>query len=431
MAPQTQHRTQETLELDLLVIGFGKAGKTIAMKRAKAGDRVAIVEKLPSMYGGTCINIACVPTKRLLESAAAGLEYLEAKEDRNGFIAKLNAANKAMAEGAGALVIDGHARFVGPHTVQVTGEGELLEITAQTVVINTGAASSVEVDERLHDSTSIQQLAAKPASLGIVGAGPIGIEFATMFNEFGVPVTLYNGSREFLGFLDPEIAQAVREHLESQGITIKDEKVADPKALPEEKVLMAVGRKPVVEDLGLDAAGVRYSADGIEVDERCRTSVDGVYAVGDVTGAPQFTYLSYDDHRVVMADRWGSESEPRTRTGRIYPRTTFSNPPLSTIGLSEREAREQGFEVEVRQAKVADLAIVPRPKILKQPEGVVKFVLDAGTNQILGAVLFCVDSQELINTVAVAMRAGITASELGDGIFTHPSTSEIFNALLA
>lgn len=417
----------EELTVDVLVLGFGKAGKTIAMKRAAAGDRVALVEQDPAMYGGTCINIGCVPTKFLLEQTHLHRDFTEARDDRNGFIARLNAANQKMVEGKGVLLLDGAARFVDSSTVQV---GEQVQVSASTIIINTGASSGVEVGGRLHDSTSIQQLESTPASLAVVGGGPIGLEFATMFSGFGSRVTIYKGEGDFLPALDRHIAQAVREHLENQGINIVDQRIAVEQAseqLDDEAILVAIGRRPLVAGLNLEAAGVEYTEKGIQVDEHCRTNVEGIYAVGDVTGAPQFTYASFDDHRIVMSHRWGDGS--RTRTGRLLPTTTFIDPPLSTVGLTA-EAAGHNHETDVREAKIADLAIVPRPKIMGKPEGIAQFVLDKETNQILGATLWCIDSQELINTVALAITHQIPAAEVGEGIYTHPATSEVFNALL-
>ncbi|WP_237212044.1 FAD-dependent oxidoreductase [Rothia nasimurium] len=417
----------EELTVDVLVLGFGKAGKTIAMKRAAAGDRVALVEQDPAMYGGTCINIGCVPTKFLLEQTHLHRDFPEARDDRNGFIARLNAANQKMVEGKGVLLLDGAARFVDSSTVQV---GEQVQVSASTIIINTGASSGVEVGGRVHDSTSIQQLESTPASLAIVGGGPIGLEFATMFSGFGSRVTIYKGEGDFLPALDRHIAQAVREHLENQGINIVDQRIAVEQAseqLDDEAILVAIGRRPVVTGLNLEAAGVEYTEKGIQVDEHCRTNVEGIYAVGDVTGAPQFTYASFDDHRIVLSHRWGDGS--RTRTGRLLPTTTFIDPPLSTVGLTA-EAAGRDYETDVREAKIADLAIVPRPKIMGKPEGIAQFVLDKETNQILGATLWCIDSQELINTVALAITHQIPAAEVGEGIYTHPATSEVFNALL-
>lgn len=445
-SPAGSPSSSASLSLDVLVVGFGKAGKTIAMKRAKAGDRVAIVEKSPSMYGGTCINIACVPTKTLLVSAERHAHSLDddhdsafdgARDHRDGFIAKLNSANEDMARDAGVMIIDGRARFTGPRTVEVTGGDDVLFISAETVVINVGSVPVM------------------PPIDGI--DGPIGLEFATMFADFGTTVTVLDGADEFLGRYDRDVAATVHEHLASGGIQIisgaKATGFADDggaegsqpvtvtyetsggeeSTVRADRVLVAVGRRPATDDLGLDAAGIEINdRAAIPVDEHLRTGIDGVYAVGDVNGDPQFTYVSYDDHRVVMSDRWGDGS--RTAEDRVIPTTTFIDPPLSTVGLGEDAAREEvegrGHELEVMVADVADLAIVPRPKILGNPAGMVKFLVDRDADRIVGASLFCVDSQELINTVAVAIARDVPASGLGSGIYTHPSTSEVFNAML-
>lgn len=442
----------ETMTVDVLILGFGKAGKTIALKRAKAGDRVAIVEASTTMYGGTCINIGCVPTKRLLVDAHRGVPYPEARNERDTLIAKLNAANKAMQESGGVVVIDGTARFTGSHTVEVSGGEQQLTIDAEVIVINTGSTPVIPdisgiTSARVLDSTTAQQCEERPESLAIIGAGPIGLEFASMFAAFGSQVTVLNGSAHFLPHVDTDIAAGVRADLESRGITIVDgaavtaiEEVAggvivrhSAGEVEAERALVAVGRRPHTDGLDVEAAGITLTErGGIRVDEHLRTTVDGVYAAGDVTGGPQFTYISYDDHRVILDDRWGSGA--RTTTGRIFPTTIFLDPPLSHIGLNESEARslaeKEGFDLAVKAADIADMAIVPRPKILRTPQGRATFLVDASHDRILGATLWCTDSQELINTVALAIREGIPASHLGDGIWTHPSSSEIFNALL-
>ncbi|WPF65430.1 MULTISPECIES: FAD-dependent oxidoreductase [unclassified Corynebacterium] len=450
-----------TLDLDVVIIGFGKAGKTIAMKRGQAGDRVAIVEQSPQMYGGTCINIGCVPTKALLTDAhrhhrsgdtdhAAALG--QAQRRRNDLTARLNEANKQLALGSDVMLIDGHATFTGERTVEVTGGEEHLTITAETVVINTGAVPvrpgipGIDLG-RVLDSTQVQRVPEYPQRLAVVGGGPIGLEFATMFAQFGTQVTVLDGAQTFLGRYDRDIAQAVRGDLEEQGIQIiSGARVEEFRAgsasvivrhgggeVEADYALVAIGRRPATEGLGLDKAGIATTERGaIEVDEHLRTSVPGVYAVGDVTGGPQFTYISYDDHRVILDHRWGDGE--RSTQGRVYPTTTFVQPPLAQIGMGEDEAREdtqrRGHTLEVKAQDIKDIAIMPRPKILGQPQGRAKFLVDKEDDRILGATLYCVDSQELINTVAVAMRHGVAASELGAGIYTHPSSSEVLNALL-
>lgn len=163
------------------------------------------------------------------------------------------------------------------------------------------------------------------------------------------------------------------------------------------------------------------------MNEYCETNVPGIYACGDVNGGPQFTYISFDDHRVVMDHRWGKQE--RTTANRVIPTCTFIDPPLATVGMAEEEAAQK-HNISVRKANIVDIPILPRPKILGKAEGLAKFIVDADTDQILGATLFCVDSQELINMVALAIKHQITATEVGEGIYTHPATSEVFNALL-
>lgn len=495
--------TTGSIDCDVLVVGFGKAGKTIAMTRAKAGDRVVLVEKSPSMYGGTCINVGCVPTKTLLTDAhrhagelldatragatSAGTgagstgtadsepgtattpshdaAFSAARSHRDSFIGTLNAANHAMVENTGVLVVDGHATFTGPRTVTVTGgdpaaahPAEQLTVTADTVVINTG---SVPVrppipgadGPRVLDSTGVQMLPERPRRLAIVGGGPIGLEFATMFAQFGTEVTVLDGSPRLLPRFDRDIADAVHADLRDLGVTVLSgvtvEEIADAAGAPvtvtytdadgtrrtvdADHVLLATGRKPATDGLGLDAAGVEVTDRGaVVVDPHLRTTADGVYAAGDVAGSPQFTYVSYDDHRVILSDRWGDGS--RTTTGRLIPSTTFLEPPLSQVGLGEDAAREdtgaRGHTLDVRVQDIRDIAVMPRPKILGQARGRAKILVDREDDRILGATLYCVDSQELINLVTTAMVHGIPASAVGSGIYTHPSSSEVFNALL-
>ncbi|MEL4153716.1 FAD-dependent oxidoreductase [Corynebacterium bovis] len=424
-----------------------------------------------------------------------------ARSHRDSFIGTLNAANHAMVENTGVLVVDGHATFTGPRTVTVTGgdphaahPAEQLTVTADTVVINTG---SVPVrppipgadGPRVLDSTGVQMLPERPRRLAIVGGGPIGLEFATMFAQFGTEVTVLDGSPRLLPRFDRDIADAVHADLRDLGVTVLSgvtvEKITDAagaaagaggdadgaaggdaatgttadtaaagsatttgaapvtvtytdadgtrRTVDADHILLATGRKPATDGLGLDAAGVEVTDRGaVVVDPHLRTTADGVYAAGDVAGSPQFTYVSYDDHRVVLSDRWGDSS--RTTTGRIIPSTTFLEPPLSQVGLGEDGARDdteaRGHTLDVRVQDIRDIAIMPRPKILGQARGRAKILVDREDDRILGATLYCVDSQELINLVTTAMVHGIPASAVGSGIYTHPSSSEVFNALL-
>lgn len=449
----------ESLHTEVLVLGWGKAGKTLAGALGRAGRSVTLVEQAADMIGGTCINIGCVPTKTLVHSAAVRREgdeasayFRSAVQRRDTLIAKLNAANKAMLEPVDQvrLVVGGAAEFTGPRAVRVTGGEDELEITADTVIINTGARPRAlgvpgAGGPRVHDSTSIQHVDPLPARLAIVGGGPIALEFASMFAQFGSEVTMLERGERILRGEDEDVAHSMRTALEDQGVRILTgveataleddgaEVTVQTTGAPvvADAVLVAVGRIPATDGLGLDAAGVEVGERGeVVVDDQLRASAEGVWAVGDVNGGPQQTYVSYDDHRIVLSQLTGDGS--RSRADRVaVPTTIFTTPPLGRVGLSEAEAAEGGRTVEVYAKPVAQIAVMPRPKTLGETHGLIKFVVDPETDLVLGAALHTVDAQELVNLVALAMRTGTTRQELLDGIWTHPSSTEALNEVLA
>lgn len=446
----------ETLTVDLLVIGWGKAGKTIAKKIAAQGRDVAIVERDPAMYGGTCINVACVPTKDLVVSAERRRPddepaewFARAVEERNALIGKLNQANYDMLDGS-ARILDGEARFVGPREVEVATTNGSVRVTAEHIVISTGTTPNVPPIDgadlpRVYNSTTIQHADPFPERLCIVGAGFIGLEFASMMRNFGADATLLNRGPKLLPDAEPTVADAVVSLLDDRGITLINE--VETERIEEvdgglhvvtsrgehtvDAVLLATGRTPATASLDLDAAGIETDERGfVVVDDRLRTSVDGVWATGDVNGGPQFTYISYDDHRIVM-DQLTGDGERTTKDRVGVPNVTFLTPPLAQVGLTPRQAKQQGHEVLYASKPVAKIAVMPRPKILGETHGVITCTVDASSRKILGATLFCTDSQEIINFVALAIRLGATVEDLRDGIWTHPSSTEAFNEVLA
>lgn len=448
--------TKSPLHVDLLVIGWGKAGKTVAKRYAATGRSVALVERDPAMYGGTCINVACVPTKDLVVSAEARRPdddpqayFTKSVAARDDLIGKLNAANHAMLEGQ-ATLIDGEARFTGPKEVTVrTADGETV-VTARTIVVGTGAVPTRPdipgIDlPRVYDSTTIQHADPFPRRLAVIGGGFIGLEFANMFAQFGSVVTLLDAAPRLLPSAEAVVAETVTEVLGRRGVTIRNGaeirgieqsgdglrvRLADDE-LDVDAVLVAVGRTPVTADLGLDVAGIDTDAKGfVKVDAHLRTTADGVFAVGDINGGPQFTYISLDDNRIVWDQLTGGGT--RATTDRVaVPNTTFLTPPLSQVGLTPVQAAQAGHDVLYAAKPVATIAAMPRPKIVGDTDGVITFTVDADTRKVLGATLFCIDSQELVNLVALAIRAGVTADELRDGIWTHPSSTEALNEVLA
>lgn len=454
--------TDHTEHVDVLVIGWGKGGKTLAGTAARRGLRVAMIEQSRGMIGGTCINVACVPTKILVHDAEARREdddpddsFDAAVERRDSLTAAMRKKNHSMlADLDSVLLVTGHAEFTGEREVRVTGGPETLRVSADTVLINTGshpAAPPIDgarVGGRVHDSETLQHVSPRPRSLVVVGGGYVGLEFASMFAHLGTDVTVLDRGERPLRHEDADVADTAAEALRGDGVRITTgasvtvvqdgsdlarvtyEVDGESRTIEAEAVLLALGRTPATAGLGLDRADVATDEDGfVVVDDRLRASAEGVYALGDVNGGPQFTYVSLDDNRIV-ADQLFGPGDRSTDDRTAVPYTMFLTPPLARVGLTEAEAREQGREVVVGAKPMAEIAAAPRAKIEGDPRGIVKCVVDAGTDEILGAALMHVHAQEVINLVSLAIRHGITATQLRDSIFTHPSATEALNEVL-
>lgn len=451
------------VQTEVLVIGFGKGGKTLAASLGGAGRRVVMVEQSDQMYGGTCINIGCVPTKALVHAASnrraaddPAAWFTRSADQVHTLTSALRAKNFAMLDTLDSVtVVTGRATLTGPHTVEVAAGDDRLLITADTIIINTGATPIVPSIPGLSDSarvvTSAELIARTelPGRLVIIGGGFLGLEFAQMYRSFGSEVTVLEAGPVLARRQDPDVSAAVHDILTGDGIAVVTgatvTQVVDEadgtrveytvsgvtSSVVGDLVLIAAGRAPATEGLGLAAAGVEVGPRGqVVVDEHLRTSQPHIFAIGDVNGGPQFTYISLDDSRIV-ADQLIGGGRRSTRDRVAVPSTTFITPPLSMVGLTERAAAEAGHEVRVHSKAIAAIVAMPRAKIVGESRGLMKFVVDAKTDEILGATLLCVDSQELINFVGLAMRHGVTAAELRDTIYTHPSSSEAFNEVLA
>lgn len=437
-----------------LIIGFGKAGKTLAGFLSTQGWRAALVEQSAQMYGGTCINIACIPTKSLVHSAEIGRSYPEAIAEKNRLTTFLRGRNLAnLTAHPEATLLLGQAAFVNERQVRVhlleTDEDVLVE--ADHIFINTGAVPrmppipGLRESQRVFTSTSLMEQMVLPKQLVIIGGGFIGLEFASMYAQFGAAVTVLESGPALLPHEDEDMAAAIRQVLIDQGITIiegvhvqriettatedvvvlQDARGAMQR-LPASAILVAVGREPVVASLNLPAAGVVQDARGfIQVNEQLRTNVPHIWALGDVNGGPQFTYISLDDYRIVRDQLFGPGT--RTTTDRQYVASTvFLTPPFAHVGLCEREARAQGYHVRVATLPAASIT---RAQVLEQPIGLLKAVVEEDTGRILGCSLLCADAGEVINIVQVAMKAGVSYTTLRDNIYTHPSMTEALNDL--
>lgn len=444
---------------DDIIIGFGKGGKTIAGALANAGHKVAMIEKSQNMYGGTCINIGCIPTKSLVHSggiAEIGCDgrdaaYEIAMERKNALVEKLREKNyHKLADNPNITVIDGTASFVSSHEVQVQTKAELLLLKGDRFYINTGSTPFVPPipglaeNPYVYTSETLLDLKERPERMVIIGGGYIGIEFASIYGNFGTKVTVVQDGDLFLPREDAEIAEAVLKTLESRNIqvlrSVQVQEVhpadgygevvvkngAETIVLQAEAVLVATGRRPNTKDLHPEKAGVELDKRGGIVTDEARTStVPHIFAMGDVVGGLQFTYVSLDDYRIVQSKVLGDGSYRFNDRGTV-PYSVFLSPPFSRVGMSEKEALKAGYQVKI--AKLSAAAI-PKAQVLGKPEGLLKAVIDQNTGMILGAHLFCEESHELINLVKIAMDAKLHYTVLRDMIFTHPTMSEALNDL--
>ncbi|HEM7930281.1 TPA: pyridine nucleotide-disulfide oxidoreductase [Citrobacter braakii] len=432
-----------------IIIGFGKAGKTLAATLAKTGWRVAIIEQSNTMYGGTCINIGCIPTKTLVHDAELQHDFAAAMQRKASVVSFLRDKNfHNLADLENVDVIEGRAEFIDNHTVRVVQPTGAIELSGEKIFINTGAQATMPnvaglmTTPGVFDSTGLLNLTQRPERLGILGGGYIGVEFASMFANFGSKVTIYEAAPLFLAREDRDIADAIANILRDKGVEIilnarvqavSSHDGAVQVQMPEgvqtvDALLVASGRKPATENLQLQKAGVDVNERGaIVVNKYLRTSADNIWAMGDVTGGLQFTYISLDDFRIVRDNLLG-EGLRNTGDRQNVPYSVFMTPPLSRVGMTEEQARASGAAVQVVTLPVA---AIPRARVMNDTRGVLKAVVNRETKQILGVSLLCVDSHEMINIIKTVMDAGLPYTTLRDQIFTHPSMSESLNDLFS
>lgn len=430
-----------------IIIGFGKAGKTLAGEFAKKGKTVALIEKSNQMYGGTCINEGCIPSKSLIVQADTK-NYTNAVEQKEILITKLRQKNyDKLAQFDNVDIIDGTARFVNNHEVEIIGQEK---IKGDYIFINTGSTSvipsikGIENTQHIYTSATLMKEKNLPKRLAIIGGGYIGLEFASMYARYGSQVTVFEFHNRLVGREDEDIALEIQHILESQGVKFQfnsqvqevsnqDDEVIiqylqDNANMAEhfDAILLATGRRANTDELGLENTDVEIDQRSqIIVNEYLQTSVPHIYAMGDVKGGLQFTYISLDDYRIVKDHIFGNKQRTIHNRGYI-PYSVFISPTFSRVGLSEQEAKQQGYEVKI--AKLLTAAI-PRANVDGKPEGILKAVIDAKTDNILGCVLLCEHSEEMINFVQLAMNANMKYQDIANHIFTHPSMSEALNDL--
>ena len=448
-------------QYDDIIIGFGKGGKTLAAELARQGHKVAMIERSDKMHGGTCINIGCIPTKTLVHAAKLAphgvswtdqknyyAQAIRQKEDVVSLLRQKNYDN--LTHHPNITVYTGTGSFTSPDKVEVSLSGREKEtLQAPRIFINTGAESiippieGIKGNPHVFTSTSIMELKELPEKLAVIGGGYVGLEFASMYASFGSQVTVLEGHADLIPREDRDVADIVKDVLEKKGITfrmnakvqsiagkeiaVRDAVSGEPFHLEADAILLATGRRPFTEGLNLEAAGVETDERGaVKVNERLQTTNPHVWAIGDVKGGLQFTYISLDDYRIIREDLFG-DSARSTADRDPVGYSVFIDPPLSRIGLNEEEALRKGLNVKIGKLPVAG---IPRARTLGETEGLFKVVIDADTNKIVGCMLFGPESSEVLNSVAVAMKAGMDYTFLRDFIFTHPSMSEALNDLM-
>jgi pyruvate/2-oxoglutarate dehydrogenase complex dihydrolipoamide dehydrogenase (E3) component len=454
---------------EVIVLGCGKGGKTLATELGNKGVKTALIERSAEMIGGTCINVACIPTKTFITSARVAqavrragdfgirtgdvaMDWAGVRRRAEGVVAAMRAMNHKNFTSAPALdFILGSGRFVEPHVIEVReNNGDVRRLSAEKIFINTGtrpAQPSISGLDEVNalNSESIQRLNELPDHLIVLGGSYVALEFAQMFRHFGSKVTVLERAAQLLKREDADVVEVLGGVMREEGIEIqlncsverveKDGKgvavvlATDGKAtrVSGSHLLVALGRTPNTEELNLAAAGVETDKRGfVKVNERLETSATDIWALGDVNGGPQFTHASLDDYRIVKANVF--DGGRRTTADRLVPFTLFTEPELARVGVTEKEARQQGLDIRVAKFPVAS---IPRAKTMSESRGLMKAIVDAKTNRILGCAILSVEAGEMLGTVQMAMIAGLQFTVLRDAVLSHPTMVEGFNNLFA
>jgi pyruvate/2-oxoglutarate dehydrogenase complex dihydrolipoamide dehydrogenase (E3) component len=447
---------------DAIVIGTGQAGPALAVRLAKSGRKTAIIER--KRFGGTCVNNGCIPTKTLIASARAAhvarnagswgvivppgvnVDMRAVKARKDGVVRQSSEGVANWLEGTpGLTVVRAHARFEGPRTVRA---GDAL-LEAPQIFVNVGGRASVPpiagIDEVPHlDNVTMMDVDTLPRHLVIIGGSYIGLEFAQMYRRFGSEVTVVEMEPRLIGREDAEVSAAVKDILEGEGIAIRlsakclavrrdGDRIAvgvdceqEPREIAGTHLLLATGRRPNTDDLGCERAGIALDDRGyIVVDDALRTSVDGVWALGDVNRRGAFTHTAYNDYEIVAANVLDGEN--RRVTDRIATYALFIDPPLARAGMTEREVRESG-----RNALVATMPMtrVGRAEERGETAGFMKVLVDADTKRILGAALLGIEGDEVVHSLLDVMYAGAPFTVIERAMHIHPTVSELIPTLL-
>lgn len=449
------------MRYDAIVIGSGQGGWPLALRLVDLGWRVALIEK--GHLGGTCINTGCTPTKTMVHRAQIayyarnavrwGVHADHVSPDLPAIVAQKDkvvagfrgSKEKKVGSTPNLHLHAGHARFTGPHAVRV-GDSPL---ESEKIFINTGARPAFPQIPGLDPSAvltneSIMELQSIPEHLIILGGGYVGIEFGQMFRRFGSRVTILHNSAQILTREDPEIAGELQKILEGEGIEfhlnarttrvehasgavkVSTEDGQKVSTISGSHLLVATGRRPNSDDLGLDQAGVETDKSGhIRVDSRLETNVPGIWALGDVKGGPAFTHISYNDFQIIDANL--TQGKNLTIENRIVPYCVFTDPQLGCVGMTEKEARAAG-----RKLKIGSIPMSQVARAIERDEtaGLMKVIVDASSDHILGAAILASEGGELVHVLYTLMLGNLPYTLLKGAMFIHPTLCEGFFALL-
>ena len=450
-----------TEKFDAIVIGTGQSGPPLAERMVREGMRVAVVER--GKFGGTCVNTGCTPTKTLVASAYVAhmarrateygvdvgpvkVDMKRVKARKDEIVAKSQIGVADWMDGLkNAKVYRGHARFEGPRSIRVNGD--LLE--ADKIVINTGGRAFIPHMPGLETvpyftNSTLMEADALPEHLLIVGGSYVGLEFAQTYRRFGARVTIIEMGGRLIGREDIDVSGAVNEILEAEEIEVRlnakclslanrggliemnvDCNAGSPQ-IKGSHVLLAVGRRPNTDDLGLDKAGVETDARGfITVDEQCRTSVEGIWAIGDVNGRGAFTHTSYNDFEIVAANMF--DNDPRRISDRIPCYGLFIDPPLGRVGLTDREIKAKGIKALVATRQMNS---VGRARERGETKGFMKVTVDVASKRILGAAMLGIGGDEVVHAILDVMAAGTPYTVIQRAMHIHPTVAEYLPTVL-
>jgi dihydrolipoamide dehydrogenase len=452
---------------DAIVIGSGQGGTPLSRMLAEAGMRTALVER--THVGGTCINEGCTPTKTMVASARVAylarraadygvqtgnveIDLKRVRQRKRDIVNSFRNGSQARLEKTPNLdLIFGTASFAGPKEIAVrTKDGGTRSLTADRIIINAGTRPAIPKLSGLDaisylDNASIMELEAVPEHLLILGGGYIGLEFGQIFRRFGSQVTIVQSAKQLLSREDADVADEVAKILREDGIELllntKAEKVSSEnhrirldvtvsgqtRTLQGSHLLVATGRTPNSDTLNLQAGGIETDAKGfIKINSSLETNVSGVYAIGDIKGGPAFTHISYDDFRILRANILEEKNE--SIKGRLVPYTCFIDPQLAHVGLSEEDARRENRKVRVAKMPMNSVA---RALEMDERRGFMKAIVDADTNQVLGATVLGIEGGEIMAVFEVAIMGKLPYTALQNAIFAHPTLAEGLNNLFA